>query len=139
MGVLDAFLHPIAVEETKKVEISKRFIGEDGKPVLFEIKTISQDENAQLIKQYTRRKVVNGTVVENFNAAAYTNALILECTVQPDFRDSRMCETYGVLAPMLVPGKMLLSGEYSALVGEIMKLNGFDADSLLKDEEEAKN
>lgn len=139
MGVLEAFLHPIAVEETKKVEISKRFIGEDGKPVPFEIKTIPQDENAQLIKQYTRRKVVNGSVVENFNTAAYTNALILECTVQPDFRDSRMCETYGVLDPMLVPGKMLLSGEYSALVGEIMKLNGFDADSLLRDEEEAKN
>ena len=139
MGVLEAFLHPIAVEETKKVEISKRFIGEDGKPVPFEIKTISQDENAQLIKRYTRRKVVNGSVVENFNTAAYTNAVILECTVQPDFRDSRMCETYGVLDPMLVPGKMLLSGEYSALVGEIMKFNGFDADSLLKDEEEAKN
>ena len=139
MGVLEAFLHPIAVEETKKVEISKRFIGEDGKPVPFEIRTISQDENAQLVKQYTRRKVVNGSVVENFNTAAYTNALILECTVQPDFRDSRMCETYGVLDPMLVPGKMLLSGEYSALVGEIMKLNGFDADSLLRDEEEAKN
>ena len=139
MGVLEAFLHPIAVEETKKVEVSKRFVGEDGKPVPFEIKTISQDENAQLIKRYTRRKVVNGSVVENFNTAAYTNAVILECTVQPDFRDSRMCETYGVLDPMLVPGKMLLSGEYSALVGEIMKFNGFDADSLLKDEEEAKN
>ena len=139
MGVLEAFLHPIAVEETKKVEISKRFIGEDGKPVPFEIRTISQDENAQLVKQYTRRKVANGSVVENFNTAAYTNALILECTVQPDFRDSRMCEAYGVLDPMLVPGKMLLSGEYSALVGEIMKLNGFDADGLLRDEEEAKN
>lgn len=139
MGVLEAFLHPIAVEETKKVEISKRFVGEDGKPVPFEIKTISQDENAQLVKQYTRRKVANGSVVESFNTAAYTNALILECTVQPDFRDEKMCETYGVLDPMMVPGKMLLSGEYSALVGEIMKLNGFDADSLLRDEEEAKN
>ena len=139
MGVLEAFLHPIAVEETKKVEISKRFIGEDGKPVPFEIRTISQDENAQLVKQYTRRKVANGSVVENFNSAAYTNALILECTVQPDFRDAKMCETYGVLDPMLVPGKMLLSGEYSALVGEIMKLNGFDIDAQLRDEEEAKN
>ena len=139
MGVLEAFLHPIAVEETKKVEISKRFIGEDGKPVPFEIKTIPQGENSQLIKKYTRRKLVNGTTTEIFDTSAYTNALIVECTVQPDFRDAKMCETYGVLDPMLVPGKMLLSGEYSALVGEIMKLNGFDADSLLKDEEEAKN
>lgn len=139
MGVLDAFLHPIAVEETKKVEISKRFVGEDGKPVPFEIKTIPQGENSQLIKKYTRRKLVNGSTTEIFDTTGYTNALIVECTVQPDFQDSRMCETYGVLDPMLVPGKMLLSGEYSALVGEIMKLNGFDADSLLKDEEEAKN
>lgn len=139
MGVLEAFLHPIAVEETKKVEVSKRFVGEDGKPVPFEIKTIPQGENSQLIKKYTRRKLVNGTTTEIFDTTAYTNALIVECTVQPDFQDSRMCEAYGVLDPMMVPGKMLLSGEYSALVGEIMKLNGFDADSLLKDEEEAKN
>ena len=139
MGVLDAFLHPIAVEETKKVEISKRFVGEDGKPVPFEIKTIPQGENSQLIKKYTRRKLVNGTTTEIFDTTAYTNALIVECTVQPDFRDSRMCEAYGVLDPMMVPGKMLLSGEYSALVGEIMKLNGFDADAQLRDEEEAKN
>ena len=139
MGVLDAFLHPIAVEETKKVEVSKRFVGEDGKPVPFEIKTIPQGENSQLIKKYTRRKLVNGTTTEIFDTTGYTNALIVECTVQPDFQDSRMCEAYGVLDPMMVPGKMLLSGEYSALVGEIMKLNGFDADSLLKDEEEAKN
>ena len=139
MGVLDAFLHPIAVEETKKVEVSKRFVGEDGKPVPFEIKTIQQGENSQLIKKFTRRKLVNGSTTEIFDTAAYTNALIVECTVQPDFQDSRMCEAYGVLDPMMVPGKMLLSGEYSALVGEIMKLNGFDADSLLKDEEEAKN
>ena len=139
MGVLEAFLHPIAVEETKKVEISKRFVGEDGKPVPFEIKTIPQGANSQLIKKYTRRKLVNGNTTEIFDTTAYTNALIVECTVQPDFRDSRMCEAYGVLDPMMVPGKMLLSGEYSALVGEIMKLNGFDADSLLKDEEEAKN
>ena len=139
MGVLEAFLHPIAVEETKKVEVSKRFIGEDGKPVPFEIKTIPQGENSQLIKKFTRRKLVNGTTTEIFDTSAYTNALIVECTVQPDFQDSRMCEAYGVLDPMMVPGKMLLSGEYSALVGEIMKLNGFDADSLLRDEEEAKN
>lgn len=139
MGALEAFLHPIAVEETKKVEISKRFVGEDGKPVPFEIKTIPQGENSQLIKKFTRRKLVNGTTTEIFDTTGYTNALIVDCTVQPDFQDSRMCEAYGVLDPMMVPGKMLLSGEYSALVGEIMKLNGFDADSLLRDEEEAKN
>ena len=42
MGVLEAFLHPIAVEETKNVEISKRFIGEDGKPVPWDFKVKSE-------------------------------------------------------------------------------------------------
>ena len=139
MGVLDAFLHPIAVEETKKVEISKRFVGEDGKPVPFEIKTIPQGENSQLIKKFTRRKLVNGTTTEIFDTSAYTNALIVECTVQPDFQDSRMCEAYGVLDPAAVPEKMLRAGEYSALVQEILAFNGFDSDRKLREDEEAKN
>jgi len=139
MSSLYAFLNPEPITKTKKITLSPRFKNEDGSIAYFEVKTISQEENERLSRKATRYSVVRGQRVESFDSEAYTNALIVECTVQPDFRDSRMCETYGVLDPMLVPGKMLLSGEYSALVGEIMKLNGFDADSLLKDEEEAKN
>ena len=35
MGVLNAFLHPVEIDETKKVVISKRFVDEDGNPVPF--------------------------------------------------------------------------------------------------------
>ena len=43
-----------------------------------------------------------------------------------------MCDAYGVLDPLLVPGKMLFSGEYAKLGREIMALSG--AENGLEDE-----
>jgi len=139
MGVLSAFLHPVEVDETKKVIISKRFLDEDGNPVPFEIKPMSQEENQRLTKKFTRGKYVNGNKVDVFDSKAYTNAMIVACTVQPDFADSEMCKAYGCIDPEAVPARMLRAGEYTALVQEIMQFNGFDPDSKLKEEEEAKN
>lgn len=139
MSVLQAFLHPVAVEDTKKVVISKRFIGEDGKPVPFEIRAISQEQNNKLTKAHTRGKVVNGQRVEIFDNAAYTNALIIACTVQPDFEDEELCKAYGCIDPANVPEKMLRAGEYTALVQEILSFSGFDADRKIREDEEAKN
>lgn len=138
MSALKAFLNPISFEETKKVEISKRFV-EDGNPVPFEIRTISQEQNSALIKKHTRSKLVNGNRVEIFDNPGYTNSLLVACTVQPDFKDADLCAAYGCVDPEDVPGKMLLSGEFAALVRNIMQFNGFDPDSLLKEDEEAKN
>lgn len=139
MGVLQAFLHPIFVEETKEVVISKRFVGEDGKPAPFVIRTITQEQNNKLMKANTRAKVVNGQRVEIFDNAGYTNSLILACTVQPDFEDEEMCKVYGCVDPKNVPEKMLYGGEYSTLAQEILQFNGFDADRKVRDEDEAKN
>ena len=139
MGVLQAFLHPIFVEETKEVVISKRFVGEDGKPAPFVIRTITQEQNNKLMKANTRAKVVNGQRVEIFDNAGYTNSLILACTVQPDFEDEEMCKAYGCVDPKNVPEKMLYGGEYSTLAQEILQFNGFDSDRKVRDEEEAKN
>lgn len=139
MGVLQAFLHPVAVEDTKQVIVSKRFVGEDGKPVPFEIRAISQEQNNRLMKAHTRSKVVNGQRVELFDNPGYTNALIIACTVQPDFEAEEMCKAYGCIDPAGVPEKMLRAGEYSALVQEILAFNGFDSDRKLREDEEAKN
>ena len=139
MGVLPAFLHPVEVEDTKKVVISKRFVDENGKPVPFEIKAISQEENNRLMKSKTRGKVINGQKVEIFDNPGYTSALVLACTVQPDFSDEEMCKAYGCIDPAAVPEKMLRAGEYTALVQEILEINGFDADRKIREDDEAKN
>ena len=138
MGVLSAFLHPEPMDITKEIIISDRF-KEDGKPVPFKIRTISQAENDALIKKAQKVDMVRGRRIQYQDDQKYTNSLIVACTVQPDFRDAELCQAYGTLDPLEVPGKMLLSGETAKLVEAIMNLNGFTIQPPEEEEEEAKN
>ena len=138
MGVLSAFLHPEPMDITKEIIISDRF-KEDGRPVPFKIRTISQAENDALVKKAQKVDMVRGRRIQYQDDQKYTNSLIVACTVQPDFRDAELCQAYGTLDPLEVPGKMLLSGETAKLVEAIMNLNGFTIQPPEEEEEEAKN
>lgn len=138
MGVLSAFLHPEPMDITKEIIVSDRF-KEDGKPVPFKIRTISQAENDALVKKAQKVDMVRGRRIQYQDDQKYTNSLIVACTVQPDFRDAELCQAYGTLDPLEVPGKMLLSGETAKLVEAIMTLNGFSIQPPEEEEEEAKN
>lgn len=135
MSALSAFLHPAVTREEKEVIISKRFLGEDGKPVPFKIRSLTQEENAAIIKAATRKKKVDGQWQDSVDANELGARTIVEATVFPDFRSAELCETYGTKDPVQVPGKMLLAGEFSRLLDAVSKLSGFDK-SL---DEEAKN
>lgn len=135
MSALSAFLHPAVTIEEKEVIISKRFLGEDGKPVPFKIRSLTQEENAAIIKAATRQKKVDGQWQDSIDANELSARTIVEATVFPDFRSAELCETYGTKDPVQVPGKMLLAGEFSRLIDAVSKLSGFDK-SL---DEEAKN
>lgn len=135
MSALSAFLHPVVTREEKEVIISKRFLGEDGKPVPFKIRSLTQEENAAIIKAATQQKKVAGQWQDSLDANELSARTIVEATVFPDFRSAELCETYGTKDPVQVPGKMLLAGEFSRLIDAVSKLSGFDK-SL---DEEAKN
>ncbi len=137
MSVLKGFLQPSPMMETKEVVISNRFKGEDGKPLRFKIRVIDQKTNDGLIKKATKRKKIKGETVTELDHEDYASRLIVACTVEPDFRDSELCEYYKEMIPENVPGKMLSSGEFRKLLDEINELNGFyDSDDI---EDEAKN
>ena len=135
MSALSAFLHPAVTREEKEVIISKRFLGEDGKPVPFKIRALTQEKNAAIIRTATRMKLVNGQLQESIDANELSARTIVEATVFPDFRSAELCEAYGTKDPVQVPGKMLLAGEFGRLIDAVSKLSGFDK-SL---DEEAKN
>ena len=135
MSALSAFLHPAVTREEKEVIISKRFLGEDGKPVPFKIRSLTQEENAAIIKAATRQKKVDGQWQDSIDANELSARTIVEATVFPDFRSAELCEKYGTKDPVQVPGKMLLAGEFGRLIDAVSKLAGFDK-SL---DEEAKN
>ena len=127
MSKLSAFLHPVTTQEEKEVVISKRFQDEQGNPVPFKIRALAQEENDQITKQATRQIKVNGQPEEKVDSADYTRRMIVAATVEPDFRSKELCDAYGTLDPLLVPGKMLFSGEYAALGRAIMSLSGFNS------------
>ena len=136
MSSLSAFLHPVTTREEREIVISKRFVNEDGSPAKFKIRSITQDEADALLKQSTRtirtRNQTTETTVDNQD---FNRRLVVAATVEPNFSATELCEAYGVMDPKLVPGKMLLSGEFSRLLGAILEISGLE-ESL---EEEAKN
>lgn len=136
MSKLSAFLHPVTAQEEKEVVISKRFVDGQGNPVPFRIRALTQEENDRITKQATRQVKVNGQPVEKLDNVDFSRRMVVAATVEPDFSSKEMCDAYGVLDPLLVPGKMLLSGEYGRLMTEITQLSGFGDDTA---EDEAKN
>lgn len=135
MSNLNAFLHPVQGDETREVVISARFTGEDGKPVPFKIRALTQEENARISRQ-SMRPVKGGKRGEkDLDSEQYTNRIIVAATVEPNFSDESMCKAYGTLDPIEVPGKMLYAGEYKRLMSAIMELSHFDDDL----EDEVKN
>lgn len=148
MSSLNAFLNPIKVSEEKEVVISDRFVKRDEKgepikdkagnyiPMPFKIRSLTEDENDTLQKKARRTRKVNGQPQEYVDNLYYLRSLVVAATVVPDFSSEEMCKNYGVMDPQLVPGKMLLIGEYNTLVNEIMQLSGIDYNTV---EDEAKN
>lgn len=125
MSSLSAFLNPVQVQETRDIVISKRFVGEDGAPVPFRIRSLTQAENEALRKRSMKTRRVNGQAQEYLDSAEFSSRMIVAATVEPDFSSKELCDAYGVLDPLMVPGKMLLAGEYAALMGAITDLCGF--------------
>lgn len=134
MTNLNAFLNPAKVDN-EIVLVSNRFKGEDGSPVPFMIRPISQSENDTLIRKSTRTIKVNGQPVEKLDNVEYSRRVVVAATVTPDFTNEELCRAYGTMDPLEVPGKMLLVGEYNKLSSAIMALSGLDEDL----EEQAKN
>ena len=133
-------MQPPVEAETKKVIISARFTDENGEPQPFIIRVISQETNEGLRRQAVKPVKKNGVVVgEDFDAAKFGKLLVMACTVEPNLKDTELCEYYKTLDPLDVASRMLTAGEYNKLVREINNLNGFTANSVDELEEEAKN
>ncbi|MFT4146688.1 MAG: phage portal protein [Mobilitalea sp.] len=133
MGSLNAFLHPIQVE-SKEVVISNRFI-EDGKPVPFIVKPITQEENKYLIKKYTKKDKKGA---DTFDRAEYVQAMTATAVVYPDLTNAELQKAYGVMGESALLQKMLYVGEYAALAQAVQEISGLDND-INEDIEEVKN
>ena len=124
MSSLSAFLHPVSSVEEKEIVISTRFVDENGHPVPFRIRSMTQEEMDSLVKKSTKTETIKGAQSERCDALEFNRRLIVAATVEPNFAEKDLCAAYGVVSPLLVPVKMLLPGEYKKLLAAISELNG---------------
>lgn len=125
--------------ENQEVEVSKRFKDDAGNTVKFEIKSISNEMDDALRKQNTRQvKKAKGVIVPELDQQKYFVDLVLKSLVYPDLDDKELQDSWGVMDSRELINAMLLPGEYTALLQEVQKINGWDVN--IEDiKEEAKN
>ncbi|SEM12754.1 Phage XkdN-like tail assembly chaperone protein, TAC [Paenisporosarcina quisquiliarum] len=142
MSNFTAFLSQNAIKvENVKYAASKRFINEDGKPVEWEIASITSDEDELLRKTCTKRIPVPGkrnAFMPETDFNAYITKQAVKCTLFPNLNDVELQNSYGVMGGEALLKVMLTPGEYADYVAKVQEVNGFNVP--LEDAvEEAKN
>ena len=138
---LSAFMRP-NVAEIKNASFapSPRFVGEDGKPVEWEIRCISADEYAKIRSDCFIQERVPGKknqMTQRLDIYAFQTRVAARCTVFPDLNDAALQDSWGVTKPEDLVGAMLIGGEFEDYIREVLRVNGFQDDAELVDE--AKN
>ena len=140
MSDFKAFLQQNALEtENIKFPVSNRFLDENKKPIDWEIKAVTSDEDARIRKAYTKKVTGKGGVVtQNFDAEEYLAALAARCVVYPNLNNAELQNSYGVMSAEQLVKKMLKPGEYQTLMQKVQEVNGYDV-GINELVEEAKN
>lgn len=126
--------------DNRKFVASNRFTGENGKPIEWEIASITAGENQKLRKSCMKSVPVSGKrgqYTQEFDTATYQAKLAVKCVVFPDLNDAALQESYGVMGAEQLVSAMLMPGEFDELISTILEINGFTDVGELVDE--AKN
>lgn len=130
MANLSGFLAQNALKvENIKYVASKRFLGDDGEPLEWEMKCIPSTEDETLRKSCTKRVPIPGkrnqyTSETDYNL--YLGKLAAMCTVYPNLDDAELQNSYGVMGADSLLKTMLTPGEYADYLTKIQEVNGFE-------------
>lgn len=137
------FAHNVKKPENIKKVISDRFTDEDGNAIEFEFKAISAKKDEELKQKCTVKKMITqgkrkGQYDTDFLASKYQTLLAIESLVEPNLKDAKLQESWGVFGEEELFYTMFLSAEVTDVIRASQEANGYDIDM---DElvEEAKN
>jgi hypothetical protein len=118
-------------------EISKRFIGEDGEPLKWKFKGVTETVNAEIKAHCTKMVTEKGGKQRvHFDSNKYTAELAAEAVTYPDLRNAELQQSYGVLGADKLLQEMLSAGEFAKLHEAVQEVCDFDLEEAI---EEAKN
>ncbi|MDN4069267.1 phage portal protein [Paenibacillus vini] len=129
MSNLSAFFSQnVNSEITEEVVISDRFKDEQGKPIPWKLRSMTEEENEAIRKSAQRKVKEKGMITIDTNSEEYLAKLVVSSVVFPDLKDADLQKSYGVMGSDKLLRKMLLPGEYAALLQKVQSINGFDKD-----------
>ena len=119
MSNLSCFLAGnVEKRENKKVVVSNRFKDTNGKPVEWEIRSISAEEDEALRKSCTKRIPVVGKrnqFTQDFDSNSYLAKLAAKAVVFPDLNNAELQNSYGVMGAEQLIKTMLYKDEFDKL------------------------
>jgi len=121
----------------KMVHFSDRYLDKDGKPELAKIRAIRPSEQAE----YQDNMTSSDKKGRNFKVktGTYQMDVILNHTIEPDFRDADWLAAEGLGTPESLVDKYLDVGEATTLFNEIQKLSGLREEDEIDVVKEVKN
>ncbi|RAP29158.1 hypothetical protein C2W64_04105 [Brevibacillus laterosporus] len=125
-------------EDAEVVERKMKFAGKEKKMQFKPISATQGDEIRKSCRKTTRHK---GTKEVDFNEDAYMVKMIIETTVNPDFKNKELQDSWKVIGADNLLAAMkskMRDGEYAELIGVVSGINGFDK-GINEFKEEVKN
>lgn len=136
----DAFLKTNKIEKANElIPVSKSFVDEDGNPILWEVRQLSNDEMKHIKKSCVKQvRDKRGNVSMETDTDKMLALMATTSTVYPDLKNAELQNSYGVMGEVALLEAMLSAGELLSFEQEINRINGFDV-SFDDKVEEAKN
>ena len=115
-------------EIVEEVAISPRFKDAEGNLLKFKIRAMSGDEFGRFQKACTKIDTSSKKRTTEFDSGKFNVMCIVNCCIDPDFKDAEFLKKLGVVTPEQAVSKVLLAGEIVELGQQISTLSGFDVD-----------
>ena len=141
MSNLSCFLAGnVEKRENKKIVVGNRFKDKDGKPVEWEIRSISAEEDEVIRKACTKKIPVVGKknqFTQDFDANSYMAKLAAKAVVFPDLNNAELQNSYGVMGAEQLIKVMLYKDEFDYLTEQLV--SNTDTEDVNELIDEAKN
>ncbi len=124
--------------ENEKYVVSERFLGEDGEPMEWELRTLTKIEEEDIMRSCYRIVEKGGKTVNEFDDILCAGKIAASCVVYPKLNNRELQDSYRTMSSDQLLKTMLTAGEYLRLQ---LKLNvmGSKKATINEKVEQAKN
>lgn len=124
---LKAFLKEnVEVIDNVEYVASSRIKDENGKPVAWKMRTLSNKEVNLWKKDFIKITIEDGGVrTKDFDNDEFVKKCLVESITYPDLNNKELQDSYGVMSAEELLAEMLNPGEYVRLNEKLNEINGF--------------